>query len=366
MQSKPAAIDQPFAKSTTNLNPKPALKSMSAYNDIAVTKRFSTAVACINSARHGSLVFRHTKAVASGLDLPVQLIHVMQGAASEISPSDPIEWQLKQREAQDYLSRITETENEPSVLKDRLLLNGHSGEEIARWAREHTENLMAMTTRCEVENFDSWRRSTDLSLGRTAQTVLEGISASLLLIPPETAQEDVVHYRRLLVPLDGSCRAESVLPFAVRIARKHGAELVLVHIVSMPEIVEASLGDSEANALVAKLRQFNEQNARTYLSRLQSRLSNGDLKVKVVVEGNGDARDGLLQIAEQQDADLFVLSGRGKGAMNGICCGSVARHLAAHSNLPLLLIRERQGVSVNQTKLPERQYSGIFFRESAH
>lgn len=366
MQSKPTTIEQPSARNAPKLKPKPAFKSKPVYNDIAVTTRFSSAVACINSARHGSLVFRHTKAVASGLDLPVKLIHVMQGAASEVSPSDPIEWQLKRREAQDYLSRILETEHEPLVLKDRLLLNGHSGEEIARWAREHSQNLMAMTTRCGVENSDSWHPSRDFSLGRTAQTVLDGSSASLLLIPPETAQTDVVRYRRLLVPLDGSCRAESVLPFAVRIARKHGAELVLAHIVSRPEIVEASLGDREANALIAKLQQFNEQNARAYLSRLQSRLSSGDLSIKVVVKSDGDARDSLLQIAEQQDADLFVLSGRGKGAMNDICCGSVARHLAAHSRLPLLLIRQQQAEPANQINLPEQQYGTIFFRESAH
>ncbi len=366
MQSKPTTIEQLSARNPPKLKPKPAFKSKPVYNDIAVTTRFSSAVACINSARHGSLVFRHTKAVASSLDLTVKLIHVMQGAASEVSPSDPIEWQLKRREAQDYLSRILETEHEPLVLTDRLLLNGHSGEEIARWAREHSQNLMAMTTRCGVENFDSRHPSRDFSLGRTAQTVLDGSSASLLLIPPETIETDVVRYRRLLVPLDGSCRAESVLPFAVRIARKHGAELVLAHIVPRPEIVEASLGDREANALIAKLRQFNEQNARAYLSRLQSRLSSGDLSIKVIVNSDGDARDSLLQIAEQQDADLFVLSGRGKGAMNDICCGSVARHLAAHSRLPLLLIRQQQAEPANQIKLPEQQYGAIFFRESAH
>ncbi len=366
MQSKPSTIEQPSARTAPKLKPKTAFGSKQADNDFSAATRFSSAVACINSARHGSLVFRHTKAVASGLDIPVKLIHVMQGAASEVSPSDPIEWQLKRREAQEYLSRILETEHEPLVLKDRLLLNGHSGEEIARWARDHSGNLMAMATRCGVEKFDNWHPGRDVTLGRTAQTVLDGSSASLLLIPPETIETDVVRYRRLIVPLDGSCRAESVLPFAVRIARKHGAELVLAHIVSVPEIVAAGLDDREANRLVAKLRQFNQQNARTYLSRLQSRLGGSDLNIKVIVESDRDARDGLLQIAEQQDADLFVLSGRGKGAMNDICCGSVARHIAANSRLPLLLIRQQPVGPVDQVKIPEQQYGTIFFRESAH
>lgn len=366
MQSKPSTIEQPSATTVPKLKPNTAFKSRPAYSDSAAATRFSSAVACINNVRHGSLVFQHTKAIASSLDLPVKLIHVMQGAASEICPSDPIEWQIKQREAQDYLSRILETEHEPLVLKDRLLLNGHSGEEIASWARENSGNLMAMTTRCGMEKFDNWYTGRDLTLGRTAQTVLDGSSASLLLIPPETVETDVVRYRRLLVPLDGSCRAESVLPFAVRIARKHGADLILAHIVSAPEVVAAGLDDREATRLVSKFRQFNQQNARTYLNRLQSRLSSGDLNIKVVVESGRDARDGLLKIADQQDVDLFVLSGRGKGAMNDICCGSVARHIAANSRLPLLLIRQQPVGPVDQFKKSEQQYGTIFFRESAH
>src|SRR3546814_8945346 len=46
-------------------------------------------------------------------------------------------------------------------------------------------------------------------------------------------------YQRILVPLDGSRWAESVLPLAARIARAANAEILLAHVVPAPEMIEA-------------------------------------------------------------------------------------------------------------------------------
>src|SRR3546814_15735031 len=57
----------------------------------------------------------------------------------------------------------------------------------------------------------------------------------ILLVPPN-AEPKPDSYRRIVVPLDGSCWAESVLPVATRLARAADAELVLAHIVPRPEL----------------------------------------------------------------------------------------------------------------------------------
>ena len=41
-------------------------------------------------------------------------------------------------------------------------------------------------------------------------------------------------FRRILVPLDGSARAEQALPLAARIARAAGGSVLLLHVVSIP------------------------------------------------------------------------------------------------------------------------------------
>ena len=366
MQSKSSTVEPPFVKK------QPKLRRKKAYLDVIDDKKlpssatFRSTVACMDNSPDASLVYRHAKAVATGLDIPLRLAHVLQGAASEVSPSDPIEWQIKVREAQDYLARILESDDNPFVQKDRILLNGVASEEISRWTDENADNLIALGTRCGLEISASKNSRYDPALGRTTHMVLTNTTASLLLVPPEANEDGEISYRRLVVPLDGSCRAESVLPFAVRIARKHGAELLLIHVIPKPELMVSGLHDAEANEFTKKLEQFNEQNARAYLDRLQRRLASGGIGVRAIMDNEGDVRERMLVIAEHQRADLIVMSARGKGAIHDMSCGNVARHAAAHTKIPLLLIRQKLSQPVDHLKLATPQYGPRLFWESAH
>lgn len=369
MQPKPSTIEPLLTKSRPIVRsgkPDKMYPEAVPASGKAGSATFRSAVACMDNSRNASFVFRHAKAVASGLDIPVKLAHVLQCAASEVSPGDPIEWQIRMREARDYLSRILKSDDSPFIEKDRLLLNGVAGEEISRWTGENANNLIVMTTRCGLENTASRNSSDDPALGRTAQMVLDRTVASLLLIPPEGSDDEEIVYRRIVVPLDGSWRAESVLPFAVRIARKYGAELLLAHVISKPEVMTAGLDDAEANDFVMKLSQYNEQNARAYLDRMQSRLASGGIAVRSIVEKEGDVRERLLQLAERRGADLIVMSARGKGAIHNMSCGNVARHIAGHTKSPLLLIRQQLSQSADHMTMQDQRNGPLLFRESAH
>lgn len=41
-------------------------------------------------------------------------------------------------------------------------------------------------------------------------------------------------FKRILVPLDGSSRAEQALPIAARIARASGGSVLLLHVITTP------------------------------------------------------------------------------------------------------------------------------------
>ena len=366
MQSKPSSVEPPFSRSQPKLRRKSVRLDVDTNKKLPGVETFKSAVACMDNSPSASRVLRHTKAVATGLDIPVKLAHVLQGGLSEVSPSDPIEWQIKIREAQDYLSRILKSDDNPFIQKDRILLNGVASEEISRWADENVDNLIAMGTRCGSEMAAPKSSYNGSALGRTTQMVLTNTTASLLLVPPEAKDNDEISYRRLIVPLDGSCRAESVLPFAVRIARKHGAELLLVHVIPKPEIMVSGLHDAEANEFTMKLENYNEQNARAYLDRMQRRLASGEIAVRAIIENEGDVRERMLLIADYQQADLIIMSARGKGAVHDMSCGNVARHIAAHTRIPLLLIRQKVSQPVDHLKLATPQYGPRIFWESAH
>src|SRR5688500_16887762 len=74
-------------------------------------------------------------------------------------------------------------------------------------------------------------------------------------------------YRRILVPLDGSALAERALSFACRLAKQHGAELVLARVVEPqpPLSAQAPEGASAPHSAVG--------DAQLYLEELASRLT---------------------------------------------------------------------------------------------
>ena len=98
------------------------------------------------------------------------------------------------------------------------MIEGGAAEQISLWIRNHDVELTALCT-----HGDSG--TTTWGLGSTAQKLVDRVHGSLLLIPSTYATADLVHYHRLLVPLDGSSHAESVLPRAIRLAQAEHAEL---------------------------------------------------------------------------------------------------------------------------------------------
>ncbi|HEV2579991.1 MAG TPA: universal stress protein, partial [Ktedonobacteraceae bacterium] len=57
-------------------------------------------------------------------------------------------------------------------------------------------------------------------------------------------------FKKILVPLDGSVRAESALPVAARIARASGGSIMLVQVVTIPLMYETTTGGSYSADLI--------------------------------------------------------------------------------------------------------------------
>ena len=366
MHSKPPMTEPPFIKSRSKFKQmgrrKPLVSGGEQKREVGIDGAF----ACLDNSPQGQIIMRHTRAIADGLDIPLNIIHVMEGTNPERGPSDPIQWQIKHQEAKDFLRRILNEEHQDSTGDDHILLNGIAGDEISRWANDHRGSLIVMRSRCGLPETTGHNSRQHNYLGDAARQLLEGSTASLLLVPPDAPEMISTAYKRLLVPLDGSQRAESVLPLAMRIARKHGAELTLAHVVPEPEIVETGPHDKEAHDLMEHMLRYNEQNARAYLDRLQARLNSDSLVVRTVLESDGDPRERLLALSSRQDADLIVMSAHGRTGMTGMSCGNIARHIATHTRIPLLMIRQQGNLLPNYREVSKYGSDRRIFWESAH
>lgn len=294
---------------------------------------FHRIAVCLDGSELGERVIPHALGIARALGSPVTLLRVLEGRAVGDSPPDPLEWDIRRKEARDYLDQCAEEHRRADVAIDAALIEGHPAEQICLWAAHHKADLTVLCSH-------GGRGRTEWSLASTARKLVERVSGSLLLVPAAaTAVSGVAQYRRILVPLDGSPRAESIIPLAMQLAAGTDGEVLLAHIVPIPELTEIGMLDPEDLELRERLVQRNQRVAHEYLDRLRARLTTAGVSSRAIVLRGEDVRSHLTRLISDEAVDVVVLSAHGRSGRCDLPCGSVTAHLIAHVSTPLLIVR---------------------------
>lgn len=294
-------------------------------------KGFRRIAACVDASGFDEKVVPHALTLAAATGSPITILRVLEAKPKHSVPLDPVEWDIRLREAHDHVEKLADERRSEVDHIETEVIEGEAAEQICHWARDHDVDLTVLCTHGE-SGMSEW------GLGSTAQKLVDRIHGSLLLVPCGGPTSHTVHYRRLMVPLDGSSHAESVLPLAIRVARAENAELVLVHVVPIPELTEIGPLETEAVDLRESLVRRNERVAHDYLDRIRARIS-GEMAVRTLLLREGDVRSGLQHAILQEAPDLVVLAAHGRGRRVDVPFGSVASHLLSHAVVPLLIVR---------------------------
>jgi nucleotide-binding universal stress UspA family protein len=136
-------------------------------------------------------------------------------------------------------------------------------------------------------------------------------------------------FTHLIVPLDGSPLAESVLPAAVAVATRLQAHVTLLHVI-----------ERAAPAKVHGERHLTQKaDADTYLAEVAVRLSSAGIDSNAeVVQVDGDVANTIAARASQLGADLVVLCTHGRRGVRGFLYGRVAQQVLSHLAVPVLLL----------------------------
>jgi nucleotide-binding universal stress UspA family protein len=145
-------------------------------------------------------------------------------------------------------------------------------------------------------------------------------------------------YHKILVPLDGSKRADRILPHVEGLARRYKAKVIFLQVVehkaiTTPEGAFLNLTDQEFDQ--AKKR------AETHLKGLQGEFREINIESKIHVI-HGPVVEGILNIAALEGVDLIALASHGRGGLARVFYGSVAAGLLHRVDRPLLIIRSRE------------------------
>ncbi|MBW2230956.1 MAG: universal stress protein [Deltaproteobacteria bacterium] len=314
----------------------PGKKSPGAERATTYPASIREIVVCLDGSEFGSGIVPHAQLVAKTLGARLTLLHVVESeSASGGARPDPLDWEIRQREARTHLEGLAAPLVELEYDIRVEVIQGLPAEQICAWVEREGVDLTVLCSH-------GARGLSDWNLASTARKLIERTPGSLLLVPAAAAVKGAeVRYRRILVPLDGSPRAESAVPMAARIAASQNAELLLVHVVSVPEITRIGPLDAEGAELERRLSEHNRRLASVYLDRLRTRTSQQTSGVRAIVTGDETARAGLERLIREQEVDLVVMSAHGLTGRTDCHCGSVTEYALMHATTPLLVIRDR-------------------------
>ena len=149
--------------------------------------------------------------------------------------------------------------------------------------------------------------------------------------------------KRILVALDGSKPADRALDFALDLAGKYSAEIVLLSVFEpvIPSLIypPADLPIAPSVAVGSYSGELKTQHRRVLAhARRKAKKVRADLKVSTkIVEGRPSEK--ILETAEQGNFDMIVMGSQGIGGIKKIFLGSVSDRVADEASCPVLIVK---------------------------
>jgi nucleotide-binding universal stress UspA family protein len=280
-------------------------------------------------------VLPHTVAMGRAMGAGLTLLRAIVRDPEEVQSRavDPLGWHMRKSEASTYLSEVAQRLRDAGLRTKEVLAEGRAAERIIQYAREEDVDLIVISSHGR-SGLSRWNINSVVQ-----KVILRAYVPTLIVRAYRQVTEELTEldYERLLLPLDGSQRAECVLPWARNLADYHGSRIVLAHVVNKPEVPRrAPLTEQEAD-LVDRLTELNREKGEKYLRDLESRLSM-EAETRLLVSENPAAA--LHNLVDEVGADLVLMAAHGYSGETTWPYGSIALNFIAYGSEPLLIIQD--------------------------
>jgi nucleotide-binding universal stress UspA family protein len=200
---------------------------------------------------------------------------------------------------------------------------------LGRYANENAIDLIVMTTHGRGGLSRAW-------LGSVADSLIRHAHVPVLLHPSSSGPPGPFLFQRILIPLDGSERAECVIAPAVALGRLHHGRITLLSAVaffSLPPGVHPAAFIMAQAEVMAKDRQ----EAESYLNAQAEKLAGAGVTVSVEVIEALDVAGAIVRFAHENGHDSIAIGTRGIGGGKRLMLGSVADKIIRTIQLPVLV-----------------------------
>ena len=139
--------------------------------------------------------------------------------------------------------------------------------------------------------------------------------------------------KKIIVPIDFSEHSEYALKTAAKLAKKHNAELLALHMLEMSDIM-LSASDGLQNQKTAFFLQLAEKKFQDFLTKDYL----NDLKVTPIIK-HFKVFSEVNDVAIKHDADLIVMGSHGSSGVAEFFVGSNTERVVRNANIPVLVVK---------------------------
>ncbi len=280
----------------------------------------------------------HAVAIARAFDAKIVLLRVLDKnqASEKAQLFDLVNWQINKTGAKLYLDKTNARLQKAGLRIETSVLEGLVAESITEFSQSQGMKLIVLSSHGR-SGLSQW------GIGSVTQKIIFSAPTSVLIIrahQPASGELIEGSYKQIMVPLDGSLRAENVLPMVTLLARFHKSRIHVVHVVKTPEMARQVPLAREDVELSERIVSRNREEAIRYLDqvRLHSPLDGIDVQTHLLTSDNAAAT--LHELAEKECIDMVALSAHGYSGYNQWPYGGMVNNFVLYSKVPLLIVQD--------------------------
>lgn len=144
--------------------------------------------------------------------------------------------------------------------------------------------------------------------------------------------------RKLLVAIDGSVQSFRASDYAIDLAKRIGAELIVLHVSYQPiyPLYESLISPPGH----ARREEDTPEEGLRLVGKVEERASKNNLAVKtdVIINATSVVKE-IVEYAENNKVDMIVIGSRGMTGFTKMLVGSVASGVVTYSHCPILVVK---------------------------
>jgi nucleotide-binding universal stress UspA family protein len=282
-------------------------------------------IAVAIAGRHGALLDLVTvRASAAHPDIPATITAEIEATSAD--------------RAHAYLEGLVErVRRQSDVDVGATVLEGEVAGAIAAHAMTEHPDLVVMSTHGRTG-------ASRIFLGSVTDRLVRQLHVPFVLVHPAEppANGELPAGARVLVALDGSALAESVLDAVTRLFSPSSAGLHLVRVVAPSELIPVA-APVTLPEMTPELMEARVASGRQYLEGTASALRRKGWHVEHEVVTEWTPSAGVLHAATARACDLIAIATRGQGGVQRMLLGSVADKVIRGAAMPVLVVNPAAG-----------------------